>query len=102
MRYAFGEFQLDTEARTLERSGHGIPVQARVFDLLSYLIERRERVVPIHELLGALWADVSVSPGALSRAVQKARQAVGDDGEQQAVLRTEHGEAFASWQRFRW
>ena len=91
MRYAFGGFELDTEARTLERSGRGIPVQARVFDLLAYLIERRERVVPNYELLSALWADVSVGPGALSRAVQKARQVVDDDGEQQAVLRTEHG-----------
>ena len=94
MRYAFGEFRLDTEARTLERSGREIRVQARVFDLLVYLIERRERVVPNRELLDALWANVSVGPGALSRAVQKARQIVGDDGERQAVLRTEHGRGF--------
>jgi adenylate cyclase len=94
MRYAFGAFQLDTEARTLERSGREIHVQARVFDLLVYLIERRERVVPNRELLDALWVDVSVGPGALSRAVQKARQALDDDGEKQAVLRTEHGRGF--------
>jgi TolB-like protein/DNA-binding winged helix-turn-helix (wHTH) protein len=94
MRYGFGEFQLDTEARTLERSGREIRVQARVFDLLVYLIERRERVVPNRELLDALWADVSVGPGALSRAVQKARQVLDDDGEHQAVLRTEHGRGF--------
>jgi TolB-like protein/Tfp pilus assembly protein PilF len=94
MRYAFGGFQLDTEARTLERSGREIHVQARVLDLIVYLIERRERVVPNRELLDALWADVSVGPGALSRAVQKARQALGDDGEHQAMLRTEHGRGF--------
>jgi TolB-like protein/Tfp pilus assembly protein PilF len=35
-----------------------------------------------------------VTPAALSTAVQKARQAVGDDGEHQAVLQTEHGKGF--------
>lgn len=94
MRYAFAEFQLDSEARRLEQSGREIHVQARVFDLLVYLIERRARVVASQELLDALWTDVSVSPGALSRAVQKARQVLGDDGEHQAVLRTEHGRGF--------
>jgi TolB-like protein/DNA-binding winged helix-turn-helix (wHTH) protein/cytochrome c-type biogenesis protein CcmH/NrfG len=94
VRYVFGEFRLDTEVRSLQRSGREIRVQARVFDVLVYLIERRDRVVPNHELLDALWADVSVSPTALSRAVQKARQVVDDDGERQAVLQTEHGRGF--------
>ncbi|HEY5658517.1 MAG TPA: tetratricopeptide repeat protein [Myxococcota bacterium] len=94
MRYAFGAFELDTDARRLERRGREVRVQARVFDLLVYLIERRERVVSNQELLDTLWADVSVGPGALSRAVQKARQAVDDDGANQTVLRTEHGHGF--------
>jgi DNA-binding winged helix-turn-helix (wHTH) protein len=35
-----------------------------------------------------------VTPAALSTAVQKARQAVGDAGERQSVLQTEHGKGF--------
>jgi TolB-like protein/DNA-binding winged helix-turn-helix (wHTH) protein/Tfp pilus assembly protein PilF len=94
MRVAFGEYQLDTETRTLQREGRRILVQSRAFDLLAYLIERRERVVCSDELLDALWPGLHVTPAALSTAVQKARQAVGDDGEHQALIHTEHGRGF--------
>ena len=94
MRVAFGEYQLDTKTRTLQREGRRIPVQSKAFDLLAYLIERRERVVSSDELLDALWPGLHVTPAALSTAVQKARQAVGDDGEHQTVLHTEHGQGF--------
>ena len=94
MRVAFGEYQLDTETRVLQREGQRIPVQSKAFDLLAYLIERRERVVSSDELLDALWPGLHVTPAALSTAVQKARQAVGDDGEHQTVLHTEHGKGF--------
>jgi TolB-like protein/DNA-binding winged helix-turn-helix (wHTH) protein/Tfp pilus assembly protein PilF len=94
MRVEFGEYQLDTDTRTLQREGRRIPVQSKAFDLLAYLIERRERVVSSDELLDALWPGLHVTPAALSTAVQKARQAVGDDGEHQAVLHTEHGKGF--------
>jgi len=94
MRVAFGEYQLDTETRTLRCHDQRIPVQSKAFDLLAYLIERRERVVSSDELLDALWPGLHVTPAALSTAVQKARQAVGDDGGHQAVIHTEHGKGF--------
>jgi TolB-like protein len=94
MHYRFGEYELDTGSRTLRHAGKGIEVQSKAFDVLAYLIERRERFVSPDELLDALWPDVHVTPAAVSAAVRKARQAVGDDGEQQAVLRTKHGQGF--------
>jgi TolB-like protein len=94
MRFAFGEYELDIEARTLRQRGEEIPIEPKVFGLLVYLIEHRERVVPPDELLDTLWRGVSVTPAALTRAVEKARRAVGDDGEHQTVLRTEHGRGF--------
>jgi TolB-like protein/Tfp pilus assembly protein PilF/DNA-binding winged helix-turn-helix (wHTH) protein len=94
MRVAFGEYQLDTKTRTLQREGRRIPIQSKAFDLLAYLIERRDQVVSSDELLDALWPGLHVTPAALSTAVQKARQAVGDDGEHQTVLHTEHGKGF--------
>ncbi len=94
MRVAFGEYQLDTKTRTLQSEGRRIPIQSKAFDLLAYLIERRKRVVSSDELLDDLWPGLHVTPAALSTAVQKARQAVGDDGEHQTVLQTEHGKGF--------
>jgi DNA-binding winged helix-turn-helix (wHTH) protein len=94
MRFAFGEFLLDTEARTLERSGRRVPIEPKAFDLLVYLIEHRERVVSPEEALDVLWRGVSVGPAALSQTVHKVRQAVGDDGAHQVVVHTEHGRGF--------
>lgn len=94
MRFAFGEYELDTETRTLLRGKERIPVQAKVFDLLAYLIEHRDRVASTDELFEALWPGVNVGPAALSRAVHKVREVVGDDGEHQTILRTEYGRGF--------
>jgi DNA-binding winged helix-turn-helix (wHTH) protein len=66
MRFAFGEYQLDTEARSLQRQGRRVSVEPKVFDVLAYLIERRGRVVPPDELLDALWPGVRVGTAALS------------------------------------
>jgi TolB-like protein len=94
MLYAFGQYELDTSSRTLRHAGKRVEVQDRAFDVLAYLIEHREEFVSPEELLDALWPGVSVSPAAVSTALRKARQAVGDDGDQQAVLRTKQGRGF--------
>jgi len=94
MQFSFGEYQLDTEARSLQRSGQVVHVEPKAFDLLAYLIAHRERVASPDELLETLWPGAHVGPAALSTAVRKAREAVGDDGEQQTVLRTKHGHGF--------
>ena len=96
MRFLFGDYALETEARILQHSGERVAIEPQVFDLLTYLIEHRKRVVSANELLDALWPDVSVTPAALSRSLRKARRAVGDDGKHQSVLRTERGRGFRS------
>ncbi len=94
MRYVFGEYELDTDQRILRHRGEEIEVQEQVFDVLAYLIEHRDDFVSTDEFLDALWPGVSVSPSALSQSIHRARQAVGDDGEHQTVLRTKHGRGF--------
>ncbi len=94
MHVSFGEYQLDTELGTLKRNGQRVELQDKAFDVLVYLIEHRERFVPQEELLDALWPGVHVGSAALSKAVQKTRQAINDDGDRQAVLRTKHGHGF--------
>jgi len=94
MRYEFGAHRIDTELRRLWRGGIEVEVQGKAFDVLVYLIEHRAEFVSTQELLDALWPGVNVSPAALSQAVHKARQAVGDDGDHQKVLQTRHGCGF--------
>ena len=51
-------------------------LEPRVFDLLHYLIERSDRVVPKRELLRNVWPGETASDSALNRAVHRARKAL--------------------------
>ena len=71
-----------------------VPVEPQVFDVLSYLVARRERVVAKTELLDNIWGDRFVSESALTSRIKSARQAVGDDGRTQRTIRTVHGRGY--------
>jgi DNA-binding winged helix-turn-helix (wHTH) protein len=86
--YRFGAFELDPGLYVLRREGSDLDIQPKVLDLLLYLVARRDRVVPKEEILEALWRGISATDDVLSRAIHTARQAVGDDGEQQSVIQT--------------
>ena len=90
----FGGCRIDAAKRSLVRRGEPVAVEPRVFDLLIFLIERNDRVVSPEELLAGVWGDARVTPSSVSRAVHKARLAVGDDGERQGVISTVHGRGF--------
>jgi adenylate cyclase len=89
--YSFEDFLLDTARRELRRSGALIALQPQVFDLLEYSIRNRERVVSKDDLLGAVWYGRIVSESTLSTRINAARNAIGDSGEEQRLIRTAHG-----------
>jgi len=78
--HRFAAFELDPGQRVLRLAGREIPLQPRVFDLLSYLVERRDRVVTKDELLEALWPGMVVTDSSLQRAVSLARGALEQGG----------------------
>lgn len=80
MIFEFGPFKLDEPGRVLRLAEREIPLQPRVFDLLIYLVHRRERVVPKEELLTALWPGVTVTEASLQRAVSLLRDALRKGG----------------------
>lgn len=94
MRYRFGTRVLDTDTRELLDDGAVIEVEPQVFDVLAYLIEHRERVVPKEELLDQIWGDRFVSESALTTRIKQARQAVGDTGRRQETIKTLHGRGY--------
>jgi DNA-binding winged helix-turn-helix (wHTH) protein len=55
-------------------------LQPQVFDLLLYLVENHERVVPKQELLETLWPDTIVTESSIQRGVSLARSALGERG----------------------
>jgi pimeloyl-ACP methyl ester carboxylesterase len=82
MTIAFDEYELDPARRELRAAGVPQPLQPQVFDLLLYLVQNRERVVPKGELLEKLWPDAVVTESSLQRAVSLARSVLGSRGAQ--------------------
>ena len=88
MQYFFEDFVLDPTRRELHRGGALIAVQPQVFDLLEYLIAHRDRVVSKDDILQAVWGGRIVSESALTTRINAMRTAVGDNGDQQRLIRT--------------
>lgn len=88
MIYRFADCILDSRLRELTVGDTPVHLEPQVFDLLVYLLECRDRVVSRDELSDAVWQGRIVSDGTISARIFAARQAVGDTGEAQAVIRT--------------
>jgi len=86
--YRFAEYQIDPRSRRLLREGSEIGVEPRVFDVVVYLIEQRQRAVGRDELIAAAWGRVDSSDATLAQAILKARRLFGDDGSTQHTIRT--------------
>lgn len=91
MRYRFDRFELDRARFRLLREGQPQPVEPKVLELLLYLIENRERLVPKRELVEEVWKGRSITDGALSRCLYQARKVLGDTSADQRFLTTVHG-----------
>ncbi len=94
INYIFNSYTINVAKRELQLDNSEVKVQARVFDLLIFLLENRDRIVDKNELFDAVWPDVVITDAAMARAIMKARKAVGDDANQQSVIKTLHGQGY--------
>src|SRR6185295_11335031 len=94
MIYRFDPFELDQEKVELRRGSEVVPLEPQVFALLHYLIEQRHRVVTKDEIVEKIWDGRIVSDSAVSSRIKSARQALGDDGVAQRMIRTVHRVGF--------
>jgi pimeloyl-ACP methyl ester carboxylesterase/DNA-binding winged helix-turn-helix (wHTH) protein len=87
--YLFEHFTLDEERRELRSDGSTIvPVGPQVFDLLTYLIKNRDRVVSKDDLIASVWGGRIVSDSTLDSHINAARKVVADNGKEQRLIRT--------------
>ena len=94
MLYLFENCSLDSDRRELRRAGTLVAVEPQVFDVLHNLIRNREHVVSKNALLADVWQGRVVSDATLSSRINSARSAVGDNGEQQRLIRTVRRKGF--------
>jgi pimeloyl-ACP methyl ester carboxylesterase/DNA-binding winged helix-turn-helix (wHTH) protein len=88
VHFAFNDLRLDVGRRELWRGAELVAIEPQVFDLLVYLIESRDRVVSKDDIIASVWGGRIVSESTLSSRITAVRKAIGDSGEQQALIRT--------------
>ena len=94
MIYTFAGFELDLAAFELRADGKVVSVQPQVFALIALLVENSERFVSKDELVEKVWEGRVVSDAAVASRVKSARQALGDDGKSQQLIKTIHGQGY--------
>jgi len=94
MIFEFDDWELDTELYELRRNGRPCKVEPQAFDLLHFLARNNDRVVSRDEIVDEIWDGRIVTEATISTCLKAARQAVGDDGRAQRLIRTVHGRGF--------
>ncbi len=88
MQLVFGDYVLDRERRELRRGSEQIALEPQVFDVLTHLVQNRDRVVTKDDLIASVWEGRIVSDSTLTSRINAARRAVGDRGDRQAIIKT--------------
>lgn len=94
MRYVFKDCTLDTEQYILYRADGPMQLQAKVFQVLFYLLTHRDRVISKQELSEQVWPEQFISDATLEGVIKAVRRAVGDDGRTQWCIQTRRGQGY--------
>jgi DNA-binding winged helix-turn-helix (wHTH) protein/tetratricopeptide (TPR) repeat protein len=76
--FEFGPFRLEVGARRLLRNGQPVPLKAKLFDLLSILVQNHRKIVTKAELMKKLWPDVFVEESNLTVSISLLRRILDD------------------------
>jgi DNA-binding winged helix-turn-helix (wHTH) protein len=93
-KYQFAEFEIDLSQQELRRLGAAVHIEPQVFDLIVHLVRNHDRIVSKDELIETIWNGRIISEAALSSRINGARRALGDNGNDQALIRTLHKRGF--------
>src|SRR5215217_6444335 len=94
MKYSFAEFVIDLNQQELRRMGEVVHIEPQVFDVIVHLVRNHDRIVSKDELIETIWNGRIISEAALSSRINGARRALGDNGTDQALIRTLHKRGF--------
>ncbi len=86
--FEFGGVLIQPDLNTVVREGEVTKVSPRVMDVLVYLVEHRDRVVPADELLETFWEGRIVEESTVHRLISQIRGALGDSASEQRFIKT--------------
>ena len=88
MQFFFADHTLDIGRRELHRGCELVAVEPQVFDLLADLVRNHHRLVSKDDLIASVWGGRIVSDSTLNSRINAVRRAIGDNGEDQRLIRT--------------
>jgi predicted ATPase/DNA-binding winged helix-turn-helix (wHTH) protein len=94
MGYRFGAFEVDFRLFELRQDGAPVRIDRKVFNLLRYLLEHRERVVDKNELLQEVWDGEVVVDAVVTTAIARLRKVLGQRGGEGGPIQTVHGRGY--------
>ena len=94
MLFRFGEVEIEPSTYRATRGGEPLSLQPKMFELLCYLIEHRERVVSREELLQAFWANEEVGDTVVTWTVSHIRKQIGPGPGGSGSIATVHGRGY--------
>src|SRR5256885_2040606 len=94
MRYLFADCLLDTQCYLLRRAGQSIRLRPKVFQVLTYLLTNRDRVIAKQELCEQVWSAQAVSDATIENCLKAIRHAIGDNGQAQRLIETRYGQGY--------
>jgi len=87
---SFHSFRLDAINHCLWRGEERVPLGPKAFDLLRYLVDHANRVVPQDEILEALWSKSYVNPELVKKYILGIRKVLGDRRDNPVFIETVH------------
>lgn len=88
--YRVGNIEIDARTSTVRRAGRELSLQPKVFGVLQYLLENRDRVISKGELLQAIWQGETVHESTVPWSIGHVRDALGQRRGARQPIETVH------------
>ena len=86
--FHIGIWLIQPQLHTIAANRQVIQVEPKAMQVLVYLAEHADQVVPKERLIGAVWADTFVTDDVLTRCISDLRKAFNDDAKDPKVIAT--------------
>src|SRR3954469_13824769 len=89
--YSFGHWLIDCQRRELKHDNVTVPIGSRAFEILEKLVDSAGLLVTKDDLIGSVWAGLTVEDNTLQVHVSAVRKALDED---RNLLKTVSGRGY--------
>jgi TolB-like protein/DNA-binding winged helix-turn-helix (wHTH) protein len=93
--FDIGDFRVDgSQRRLFDRAGNPVPLQARAFDVLMFMVQRPGELLDKSSLMNAVWPDTVVEDNNLTQCIFTLRKTLGDAAGEHRYIATIPGRGY--------